>query len=86
MVAGRIIGQFRYLLDCRDSRMPPVLAAPHTSNRARIRNPRFERDISTAMVKALQVAGEAGRWRWPEANVNQSPIDCSRSPSDFQQD
>jgi hypothetical protein len=52
-VAGLIVGRFRYLIDCRDRR---VLAAPYTGNRARISNPRFEQDISTAMVKALQVA------------------------------
>jgi hypothetical protein len=34
----------------------PVLAAPHTSSRARISNPQFEKDISAAMVKARQAA------------------------------
>jgi hypothetical protein len=86
-LAGLIVGRFRYLIDCRDSR---VLAAPHTNNRARISNPRFEQDISTAMVKALQVAqwgrSMAAVSSWPGANVNRSPIDRGRSPSDFQPD
>jgi hypothetical protein len=34
----------------------PVLAAPHSSSRARISNPRFEQDIFAAMVKARQAA------------------------------
>ena len=47
---------FRYLIECPDSRVRPVLAAPHTSNRVRISNPRFEQDISTAITKARQAA------------------------------
>lgn len=47
---------FRYLIDCPDSRLLPVLAAPHSSSRARISNPRFEQDILAAMVKARQAA------------------------------
>jgi uracil-DNA glycosylase len=47
---------FRYLIDCPDSRVLPVLAAPHTSNRARISNPRFEHEISAAIAKARQAA------------------------------
>jgi uracil-DNA glycosylase len=47
---------FRYLIDCPDGRVLPVLAAPHTSSRARISNPRFEQDIFAAMVKARQTA------------------------------
>jgi len=47
---------FRYLIHCPDSKVRPVLAAPHTSNRARISRPRFEDDILAAMVKAKQVA------------------------------
>jgi uracil-DNA glycosylase len=47
---------FRYLIDCPDSRVLPVLAAPHTSSRARISNPRFEQDIFAAMAKARQAA------------------------------
>ena len=52
---------FRYLIDCSDSRVLPLLAAPHSSSRARISNPRFEHDILAAMVKARQAAAEAGR-------------------------
>lgn len=47
---------FRYLIDCTDSRVLPLLAAPHTSSRAGISNPRFEQDILAAMVKARQAA------------------------------
>jgi uracil-DNA glycosylase len=47
---------FRYLIDCPDSRVLPVLAAPHTSSLAGISNPRFERDIFAAMAKARQAA------------------------------
>jgi hypothetical protein len=47
---------FRYLIGCPGSRVLPLLAAPHTSNRARISRPGFEHDIRTAMAKAMQVA------------------------------
>lgn len=47
---------FRYLIDCPDSRVLPVLAAPHPSSRAGISNPRFQQDIFAAMVEARQVA------------------------------
>ena len=47
---------FRYLINCPDSRVLPVLGAPHSSSRARISNPRFEQDILAAMVKARRVA------------------------------
>jgi uracil-DNA glycosylase len=45
---------FRYLIDCPGSQVLPVLAAPHSSSRARISNPRFEQEIFAAMVKARQ--------------------------------
>jgi hypothetical protein len=45
-----------YLIDCRNSRVMSVLAAPRASSRARISNPRFEQDISAAMAKARQAA------------------------------
>jgi hypothetical protein len=47
---------FRYLIDCPNSRVLPVLAAPYTSSRARISKPRFERDICAAMIKTRQAA------------------------------
>jgi len=45
------------------SRVLAVLAAPHTSSRARISYSWFERDISAAMIKARQALSEAGRLR-----------------------
>jgi uracil-DNA glycosylase len=47
---------FRYLIDCPDSRVLPLLAAPHSGGRARISNPRFEQNIFAAMAKARQAA------------------------------
>ena len=39
-----------------NSQVLPMLAAPHTSNRAGISNPRFEQDILAALVKARRAA------------------------------
>jgi uracil-DNA glycosylase len=47
---------FRYVSGCPDSRVLPVLAAPHSSSRAHISNPAFEQDIFAAMAKARQAA------------------------------
>jgi uracil-DNA glycosylase len=58
VVMGRFAERwwFEYLIRVPDSRVLPLLAAPHTSNRARISRPRFEDDILAAMAKAKQVA------------------------------
>ena len=58
VVMGSFAGRwwFRYLICYPDSRVLPLLGAPHTSNRARISRPGFENDILVAMVKAKQVA------------------------------
>ncbi len=58
VVMGSFAGRrwFRYLICDPDSRVLPLLGAPHTSNRARIGRPGFENDILVAMVKAKQVA------------------------------